>query len=273
MSVGNGTLPTMVTFTASPDPQEWIALEPRSLTSFPAATPEESDELHRRIVALVMGLRVGVHDFPIVNAAELGLKTERDRILWYLSTSRMAGYLTCVRFATACGLDLSNSRMLDIGTGPGVLPFVVRESFPDAETHGWDINEQYLALARALFPEVTFSKRGIAGDARGVSFDHVFCAQTLEHMAFPGRSLRELLGVVRPGGALVVTVPDGRLDTSSAYGLNRTGASYIGHVSFWSIESWASFLQAHCPGSRISVAITERSALYACIRTPRTEGA
>jgi len=48
----------------------------------------------------------------------------------------------------------------------------------------------------------------------------------LEHLEAADVAIRRMLGVCRPGGTIVITVPDGRRDT------------FAGHFNFWTPESF-----------------------------------
>jgi ubiquinone/menaquinone biosynthesis C-methylase UbiE len=56
------------------------------------------------------------------------------------------------------------------------------------------------------------------------NFDLVTCTETLEHLERPKEALQEMFRILKPGGHLVVTVPDGTKD------------DWSGHVNFWSAE-------------------------------------
>jgi hypothetical protein len=54
-------------------------------------------------------------------------------------------------------------------------------------------------------------------------------------------------------GVLVVTVPDGRNDT------------FLGHINFWSPESWKIFIEAQCKDFKYETGQVDGGANYAFI--------
>lgn len=60
--------------------------------------------------------------------------------------------------------------------------------------------------------------------------------EVLEHLEYPDRALQTLTGALRPGGTLLLTVPQGRIDRSRY------------HINFWSPESWKLFIEAQIGG-------------------------
>ncbi|HEY2615505.1 MAG TPA: peptide chain release factor N(5)-glutamine methyltransferase, partial [Chthoniobacterales bacterium] len=73
-------------------------------------------------------------------------------------------------------LQNPKSRMLDVGTGSGVIALTLATRFPEAEVHGVDISEDALALAREnaarfdLRDRVRFAKRHLLNEIDG-TFD------------------------------------------------------------------------------------------------------
>ena len=103
------------------------------------------------------------------------------------------------------------ARVLDVGCGVGRL--MLRLQRRGCEVAGVDILRRDLVSARRLLagngPPSTFVQ---ADGGRlpfiDASFDFVACTETLEHAADAAMMLRELARVLRPGGRLVVSVPD-----------------------------------------------------------------
>jgi 2-polyprenyl-3-methyl-5-hydroxy-6-metoxy-1,4-benzoquinol methylase len=103
-------------------------------------------------------------------------------------------------------------RFLEIGCAPGkMLAWVASEL--GADVSGLDYSERGLATARVLFKAL-----GLTGDLRCEdlqqttfaegSFDVVYSAGLIEHFGDPRAIVTEHLRLVRPGGTVVITVPN-----------------------------------------------------------------
>lgn len=104
--------------------------------------------------------------------------------------------------------------VIDVGCGDGALiHFCARQG---AEVIFIDRNAGALARTRAKIeasPARAF--RAIESDCDPIPLDDdsgdlVICTEVLEHVPDPRAFLRELIRVTRPGGQLLVTVPDSR---------------------------------------------------------------
>lgn len=102
--------------------------------------------------------------------------------------------------------------ILDIGSGPGVITFLLGKHFPDAQVTGVDMlpdaihNSQQIAehagitnvnFAQALATDLPFEGR----------FDLVTCVDILEHIEDDNLALRNICRATAPGGTLVLHVP------------------------------------------------------------------
>lgn len=128
------------------------------------------------------------------------------------------------------GINLDDTTVLDFGTGPGIVLKAMLTGFSPRRVVGHDFSETALDFARSYYPEAEFSLCDIY-IGRDEAFDFVLCSEVLEHLEYPERALATLLRMTRPGGTLLLTVPDGRIDFSRF------------HINFWSPESWRLFLQ------------------------------
>jgi ubiquinone/menaquinone biosynthesis C-methylase UbiE len=96
---------------------------------------------------------------------------------------------------------------------------------------GLDYSSNAIARARAKVPGARFIvanmyRTGLPSD----HFDIVLSIETLEHVRQPEQAVRELLRICRPGGKVVVTVPNGERDR------------WEGHVNFWTPSQFPELL-------------------------------
>lgn len=101
-------------------------------------------------------------------------------------------------------------RLLDIGCGDGTFTFHLGEQY--AEIFGIDVQEDYVAT----FNERAASGSKFRGSIMSASamefpadfFDTIVTIETLEHVADLAGTAREIHRVLRPGGELIITVPN-----------------------------------------------------------------
>jgi SAM-dependent methyltransferase len=97
------------------------------------------------------------------------------------------------------------ARVLDVGCGRGVIlgPLANR----GFETHGVEISE---AATRGADPrtQIRIAPRLDAAGYEPESFDQVVIWHVLEHLDDPAGALREVARILRPGGRIIVAVPN-----------------------------------------------------------------
>lgn len=155
---------------------------------------------------------------------------------------RSRRYYTADRPEIAALIPADCRRVLDIGCGCGNLGAMLR-----ARGHyvaGLELSPTMAAEARRRIDEV------VCGDVEThslpwdeCSFDAVVCADVLEHVLDPWMATRRLSALLRPGGLLVVSVPNvqnhrviagllrGRFEYASSGLLDR------GHLRFFTASS------------------------------------
>lgn len=116
-----------------------------------------------------------------------------------------------------------NGKVVDIGCGVGDLLDEVLQRRPDSALHGLDFSAKAIERIRARFESQDFMCHVIHQDLPYASqeFDVVFCTDVLEHLERPKLIAAELVRICRPGGMVVIVVPDGDVD------------QFLGHYWFW----------------------------------------
>ena len=116
----------------------------------------------------------------------------------------------------------------EIGCGTGYVLAGIRENFPRMRLIGSDIFTDGLAFAKARLPGVEFYQM----DARSIpfegEFDVVGAFDVLEHLVEDNRALAQMLNATRPGGGLLVTVPQQRYlwSASDEHAMHQRRYSY-----------------------------------------------
>jgi ubiquinone/menaquinone biosynthesis C-methylase UbiE len=105
--------------------------------------------------------------------------------------------------------DLSNKRVLDVGSGTGTMSIMVKRAHPSADMVGLDGDSQILEIARTkarrLGLEIQFDQgMSFALPYPDGSFDVVLTSMMLHHLtrADKQKTAKEMYRVLRPGGQL-----------------------------------------------------------------------
>ena len=101
----------------------------------------------------------------------------------------------------------SPSRILDVGAGAGSTLNWLKSLFPNAKTTGVELNASlYDELQRnadiAIIGEIDNCL------AQLTTYDLILLLDVLEHIADPGGALQSLVGHLRPGGQVIVSLPN-----------------------------------------------------------------
>jgi SAM-dependent methyltransferase len=150
------------------------------------------------------------------------------------------------RRALLLGEVRPGERVLDLGCGAGRFVAALREAGVDVV--GVELAGAALERARANAPGADL--RLVADDGslplEHASIDLVWCSEVLEHVPDTAHLLLEVRRVLRPGGRLLVTVPDHRRLRTALIALMRFEAHFdpLGqHVRFYTRHSLAATLE------------------------------
>jgi demethylmenaquinone methyltransferase/2-methoxy-6-polyprenyl-1,4-benzoquinol methylase len=112
-------------------------------------------------------------------------------------------------------------KVLDVGTGTGILIPILSGFTGEADISAIDFAEKMIAAAKKKFPgsAVTF----LAGDALSYpfesgSFDFVVCYSVFPHFDNHEEALRRLSGLLKPRGLLCILHSSGRQEINMRHG-------------------------------------------------------
>jgi len=95
-------------------------------------------------------------------------------------------------------------RLLDVGCAYGAF---LKEAVHEFEAHGCDISSHAVKIAAKRVPAATVFQSDVFGIQPIAKYDVITCFDVLEHISDVDRALAHLLSLIKPRGALVVTVP------------------------------------------------------------------
>ncbi len=98
----------------------------------------------------------------------------------------------------------------EIGCGTGFVLTGIRKNFPQMRLGGSEIFADGLAFAQARLPQVELYQMDARCTPFDCEFDVVGTFDVLEHLAEDEIALTQMFQAIRPGGGLLVTVPQHR---------------------------------------------------------------
>ena len=182
----------------------------------------------------------------------------------YMSLGRIDSYY---RFLQLCEeeISLDDKTIIDVGCCLGGLLDILSSRYPTTKLFGIDANPGFVEFTKFMCPTATIKLHNICKETYD-NFDIVFCNQVIEHMVKPECAIENMVSMLNPEGLLLITVPDGRMDTQPAKSFDSNSNSYAGHINFWSSESWSFLIDKHAGGREWKTGKFKTEGLYAIIR-------
>ena len=103
---------------------------------------------------------------------------------------------------------LAPERMLDVGCGDGRLAREIKQVLPGVVVHGCDLSITALNRAEGLDRRYAVDLNVDRLPEPDGSLDLVVASEVIEHLIEPGRAVAEFHRVLRPGGHVLITVPN-----------------------------------------------------------------
>lgn len=109
---------------------------------------------------------------------------------------------------------VESAHIVDVGCGDGDLLTFAASVLPQAHLTGVDISEEQIALNAMQYPNIAFARFDAGGDFLPElkrKFDIVLSCEVIEDVADDEKFINNLLGLLKPGGILFLTIIFGRL--------------------------------------------------------------
>ena len=195
------------------------------------------------------------------NAIEHNSKDQMDKfysdntaLTNYFDRERIEFYNEIVSFAKQKHVFSEVQSIVDAGCGTGHLLEYLKKEFGFSKATGLDFSSEAIKVAKNKFPHFDFHEFDIY-KGWNEKFDLILCTEVIEHLLYPEDALINLLSMMTNKGTLIITVPNGRLDT------------FGGHINFWSPESWDVFIKKNTKGLHSETGlIHNNTANYAVIK-------
>ncbi len=138
-----------------------------------------------------------------------------------------------------------NGRLIEIGCGVGITLALIKKHRPDVHIVAADIDTTCLEITSGRVPDA--EKVTIIADRSftelGNDYDLIIASHVVEHLKNPYDSMKQFMEMLKPGGHLIVAVPN-PVRPNIFFG-NIFKKDYVnrGHVYAWDRSHWINFLE------------------------------
>jgi len=109
-------------------------------------------------------------------------------------------------------IEETPEQILELGCSSGATGMAIKQKFPDVKYIGIDSDKESAESAQTRLDKVIVSDiEKVPLDTFGLekeSFDHIICADILEHLYDPWKMLYDLRSYLTPTGKLLVSIPN-----------------------------------------------------------------
>jgi len=154
----------------------------------------------------------------------------------YFNAGRMAQYHEVIHYVYDNIYNRDSSQriiVLDAGCGPGYFLREFEREFIHSHPTGIDYAVSAIEHAVAMNTRSWIYYEDLTKPDLGYRADLVFCLQTLEHIEQWQIALDNLVNMTKPGGHLIITIPNGEFDNLPQ------------HVNRWTLDEFHEILKPY----------------------------
>lgn len=137
-------------------------------------------------------------------------------------------------------------KVVDVGCGLGYTLRELQRRSPRLDLYGADQDATCLERTGELvddFRPIRMGEEGFDVEGLGSGYDACILSHVLEHLPHPSEAVHRLLGILRPGGHLILAVPNPVRPSVILTSLLRRRAVNPGHLQAWDRSHWMNFLE------------------------------
>jgi len=185
-----------------------------------------------------------------------------ERNSWFRTRNRLMGWAIATYFPEACSF-------FEIGCGTGFVQSGLARILPELELYGSELFGERLIFVARRVPRANLVQMDARRIALADSVDVIGAFDVLEHIRENDLVLREMFNAVRPGGGVVITVPQHQFLWSKqdeyAYHVRRYAAAELRRklrAAGFSVARMTSFVSLVLPAMYLSRRKKQRAAAF-----------
>jgi SAM-dependent methyltransferase len=164
---------------------------------------------------------------------------DREQIEAFLDIEGAQKVLSGVIDEHLAGLSGSGKSFLDVGCGMGM--YLLAAQRLGFEVLGFEPSSNHARVATEHFRLPVIADYFSAERVAGKKFDLIILSHVIEHIFDPKAFLHELVGVLKPGGALIVITPNNESFVARALGRSWPMLKPVDHVSLIGAHAYPHF--------------------------------
>ncbi len=169
-----------------------------------------------------------------------------DKLKQYIDYNRLSLFLKQIEILKTAGVLHHKMDIADVGSYFPYFIYMLKNNLKiNANYTAYDFNLDALEFGKSFSEDLTIKTNDLFSDnyKPSIKYDLIILSQVIEHFVDPVSMTKKILQSLKYNGHLFISVPNGRYD--SLYLGNKINESvYDGHVNFWSLISFNTFIKS-----------------------------